>query len=179
MTSMDYWAFRLITDVTGHSAWLDRAMVLTAEYGPLLVVGALIWLWGVSSASPRTLQNRLAVGLALFAAASALALGQLITWVFPRPRPFVTHAVRLLIAPSSDPSFPSDHALAAFAIAGAIVSTHRWLGLGLFVLAVLLSFARVFVGTHYPLDVIGRAVLGGAVGGLIRKADAVVSPVVS
>ncbi len=175
---MDYRIFRLINDLAGQNAWLDHTMVLTAKYAPVLFVGVLLWLWGVSSASRRAPQSRLAVGRALLAAAGALALGQVITWLFPRPRPFITHPVHLLIALSSDPSFPSDHALAAFAIAGALVPTHRWLSLGLFVLGGLLSLARVFVGTHYPLDVLGGAVLGGVIGGLVQKTDALVAPIV-
>lgn len=176
---MDYWGFRLINDLAGRTAWLDRVLVLVAQYGPLLFAAALAWLWVAQREGPQRDRDRLAAGRALAAAALALAAGQVITWVYPRPRPFMTHPVRLLIPPSTDPSFPSDHALAAFAIAGALAWSHRRLGVGLVLLGGLLSFARVFVGTHYPLDVLTGAVIGWAVGGLIRKADAWVRPLVA
>lgn len=175
---MDYAVFRLINDFAGRFAWLDHLMVFVSEYMPLLFIAALFWLWGVRSRGARSSQDRLAVGRALAAAALALALGQLIGWLYFRPRPFADHAVRLLIPPSPDPSFPSDHALAAFAIAGAVVSTRRLLGLGLFLLATLLALARVFVGTHYPLDVFAGAILGAAISRLIHRADPWLGPVV-
>ncbi len=151
-------------------------MCFIATGAPLLFVAALVWLWGVRGEGSQREEDRLAVARAVAAAALALALGQVIGWIYVRPRPFMAHPVHLLIPPLSDPSFPSDHALAAFAIAGALAWTHRRLGAGLGALGILLAFARVFVGTHYPLDVIGGAVLGGAVGGMIRKADGGVRP---
>jgi undecaprenyl-diphosphatase len=74
----------------------------------------------------------------------------------------VAHAAdaHLFIARSADSSFPSDHATAAFAIAVALLLRHRkagWLALGM---AVVLSVARVAVGTHYPSDVVAGAAVG-------------------
>lgn len=178
IASADYWAFRLCNNLAGSRAWLDLAMVLLARYAPLLFVATLIWLWLAPGSEQGKFQDRLAVGRALAAAGPALALGHIIGWAFPRPRPFQDHMVRLLIARSSDPSFPSDHALAAFAIAAALVSTHPRTSMGLFGLGTLLAIARVFVGTHYPMDVLGGAILGGAIGGLIRTADVWLVPIV-
>ena len=95
-------------------------MVAAAQYGSPLFVAALVWLWGVRG-GPGSTPDRLAVGRALAAAGLALALGQIIVWALPRARPFSNHHVHLLIPPSADPSFPSDHALAAFAI-----TASRW-----------------------------------------------------
>ncbi len=176
---MDYQLFRLINGLAGHSDWLDRWLTLVAVYAPLCFVAALGWLWGIRRERPQAKQDRLGVGRALAAAAVALGLGQLIIQMHARPRPFMSHAVRLLIPPTTDPSFPSDHALAAFAIAAALISTRRRLGIGLFGLAVLLAFARVFVGTHYPLDVAGGAILGTLVGVLMHGADAWLVPLVA
>ncbi len=170
--------FHLINGLAGHSVWLDRSLVLVAVYGPLLFVAALAWLWGRHGEGVQATEERLAVGRALAAAAFALGLGQLIIRAYPRPRPFVGHAVRLLTPPTADPSFPSDHALAAFAIAAALVQTRRRVGIWLFGLAALLAFARVFVGMHYPLDVVGGAILGSGVGALMRKGDPWLAPVV-
>ncbi len=64
--------------------------------------------------------------------------------------------------PSPDPSFPSDHATAAFAIAVAIFLRHRKAGTLALILATLVSISRVALGTHYPSDVIGGALLGTA-----------------
>ncbi len=95
-----------------------------------------------AAADPDAPLPRLAVARALAAAAIALALGQVIGFVDFRPRPYLTHPVHLLIAPNTDPSFPSDHALAAFAIASALAWTHRRLGICLGVAGALISLAR-------------------------------------
>lgn len=78
-------------------------------------------------------------------------------------RTLVYRRVHLFVAPSHDPSFPSDHATAAFALAVAVFAYHRragWLMIGV---ASVLAIARVAVGTHYPGDVVGGALLGTAV----------------
>jgi undecaprenyl-diphosphatase len=66
----------------------------------------------------------------------------------------------LLIAPSPDPSFPSDHATAAYALAIAILLRHRKAGVVALGLATVIAVSRVALGTHYPTDVIGGVALG-------------------
>ena len=111
----------------------------------------------------RSQNGRHGVVAAGFSALLALGIAQLIADLWARPRPYVAHPdVHLFIAPSHDPSFPSDHATAAFAIAVALFLRHRkagWVALGL---ATVLSIARVAVGTHYPADVVAGAAIGTA-----------------
>ncbi len=149
---------------------------LVAEYLSGLFIAALVWLWGVRPEAPRKPEDRLATGRAVVAASLALAVGQILIRLVPRPRPFATHAVRLLIERSADPSFPSDHALAAFAIGTTVTATRPGVGAGLLAAGLLLGVARVFVGTHYPSDVLGGAILGAAVGGWSRSPPAPATP---
>jgi undecaprenyl-diphosphatase len=70
----------------------------------------------------------------------------------------VTH---LLIAPSADWSFPSDHATAAIAIVAAFAMQglpRRTIAL--FIMAFLICWSRIYIGTHYLTDVVGGAVTG-------------------
>ncbi len=93
----------------------------------------------------------------------ALAMAHVIADIWARPRPYESHAdAHLFIAPSHDPSFPSDHATAAFAIAVALFLRHRKAGWIALALATILSIARVAVGTHYPADVVAGAAIGAA-----------------
>jgi membrane-associated phospholipid phosphatase len=66
----------------------------------------------------------------------------------------------LLSAPSHDPSFPSDHATAAFAIAFAVLFFSRPVGLAFLACAGAIGFARVLVGLHYTGDVLAGALVG-------------------
>jgi len=94
---------------------------------------------------------------ALVALAIGLALNHLIGAVWFRPRPFDAVAgVRLLThSRSPDPSFPSDHATAAFCLAiGTFIASPR-LSAILMGQALMLVTARIAVGLHYPSDIVG------------------------
>jgi membrane-associated phospholipid phosphatase len=67
----------------------------------------------------------------------------------------------------TDTSFPSDHATLAFAVAVGVYRFNRPAGITLLIFGVLVAIARVFVGAHYPSDVIGGAVLGTVTSALI------------
>jgi Membrane-associated phospholipid phosphatase len=79
-----------------------------------------------------------------------------------RPRPFevLTH-LQVLIHKPTDYSFPSGHAASSFAAAGAFYfyGSRKWGGLA-FVLAALIGFSRLYLGVHYPTDVLFGAMIG-------------------
>jgi undecaprenyl-diphosphatase len=110
----------------------------------------------------RSVNGRHGVVAAGFSALLALGIAQLIVDIWARSRPYVAHPgdSHLFIPASHDPSFPSDHATAAFAIAVAILLRHRKAGVLALVLATLVSVGRVAVGTHYPGDVLAGAAVG-------------------
>jgi len=70
-------------------------------------------------------------------------------------------------------SFPSGHATVSFACATVLALAVPRLSLPLFTLAVLISFSRVYVGVHYPFDVLAGAVLGIAIAIALRTLGAV------
>ena len=77
-----------------------------------------------------------------------------------RPRPHDPHA---LVGPSAGLSFPSGHAATSFACAAVLSAAMPRLAVPLFALATAIAFSRVYVGVHYPLDVLAGAALGIAV----------------
>jgi undecaprenyl-diphosphatase len=115
-------------------------------------------------------ERRRAAVLATMAAGVALLVNQPIANAVDRARPYVAHPhdAHLLIARSPDPSFPSDHASGAFALATMVWTYDRTWGAVLLVLAVILGFARVYAGAHYPFDVVGGAAIGAAVALILR-----------
>lgn len=123
------------------------------------VLTALLWL-GDRPGGP--LRWRLASASALAAAGLGLLVNQAIGHVWFRERPFAAHPgdTVLLAAPSPDPSFPSDHATAAFAIAFAIFFFSRRAGALFLAGALVIGLSRIFVGLHYPGDVAAGATAG-------------------
>ena len=155
---MDTSLFEMINNLAGKVPWLDVVMILSAKYLPVLFAVVLVIFYLTFQAD----QQRVAV-LASISTLIALGIAQSIAFLDPRPRPYLTHVAHLLIARSNDPSFPSDHATFSFAIATMVWLYSRKVGGILICLAALVGFSRVYVGTHYPMDVVGGAALGIAV----------------
>jgi len=75
-----------------------------------------------------------------------------------------------LVALPDTSSFPSGHATVGFACATALALSVPRLRWPVFALAALIGFSRVYVGVHYPLDVLAGALLGVALGFAVRYA---------
>src|SRR6266498_5075756 len=118
---MDTLLFQQINGLAGHNPGLDTFMALCAKYLPVLFALFLLGLW-------LTRRQRIAL-LAGVSALLALGIAQIINGLFLRPRPYTVYAAHLLVERTSDPSFPSDHATLAFAIAALLWQFNRKLGL--------------------------------------------------
>ena len=122
--------------------------------------------WWQSSDQQHTRHVLVAAGLAFL---TGMALNQLILLFVHRVRPYDGGITHLLIAPSADFSFPSDHATASFAIAATFMfhgMRRRGCQLSWLQLCWWLS-SRVYVGIHYASDVMGAALTGIVAAALI------------
>ena len=145
--------------------WLDPVFVA------LSIVGYAGLVWVALAPAIALATRRPVLGLTLTTAAavwSADIAATLLKRVFDRPRPFeaLTDADPLLGA-TLGASMPSGHAATSFA--GAVVLSalvRRWAP-AFFVLATAIAFSRVYVGVHYPLDVLAGAFLGAAFGAAV------------
>lgn len=156
-----------INSMAGQWPSIDQLMLLTSAWGvPLLILG-VVSQWWQGNNRPHTRHALLAAG---FSFLLGLALNQLILMFIHRLRPYDGGVTHLLIERSADPSFPSDHATATFAVTAAFL-LHRMPRRGILSLAVamLVSFSRVYVGTHYASDVLGGALTGIFAAVLVRS----------
>lgn len=163
----------LLHDINGLAKaappWLDRIMGFIGEYGIMLglvVVG--LWAWWSARSRPGTMEDSVngftALMWAPLSAAVALVINIPIRGFVERPRPFVhDKSLEVLVEGKTDFSFVSDHSTMAMAIAVGIFLAHRKLGWAALGLAFAEGFLRIYMGVHYPTDVIGGFALGTAV----------------
>jgi len=160
---VDWTIFHAANGVLVGRDWLEDPVTGILAVAVPVYAAATLALWLLARPYGVTRWKRATVA-ALLSASLALLANQAIAHVWDRPRPFATHplATHLFAAPSTDPSFPSDHAAAAFAIAVAVLAFSRPLGGGFVVAATLIALSRVAVGLHYPSDVLAGALVGVA-----------------
>jgi undecaprenyl-diphosphatase len=125
----------------------------------LVALAGSIWFFGRPGGANR---SKLAAVSAATAGALALLINIVLGALWFHDRPFVDHPRQtlLLVHHAADNSFPSDHASLAFAIAFAIVAFHRRLGLLLVLGAICIGVDRIFIGVHYPIDVLASLFVG-------------------
>jgi undecaprenyl-diphosphatase len=170
MTDLNYFLFRLI-----NGTLTNPVLDLCAAFLSRINDYGLVWLvlLGVLAALGGTTGRRAALA-GLIALVVGVASSEVLKNLVMQPRPFLELPdVRLLVSPPSSYSFPSVNVAYAFAAStGASIATRRLLGRipawgwASLVLAAAISYSRVYVGVHYPSDVVGGALLGVSVGWL-------------
>ncbi|CAM4250406.1 phosphoesterase [Bacillus manliponensis] len=151
---MNYRIFRIINCLAGRNLTLDTFMIFMSKRTPLLYTFLLVFMW---------FRNKPYKKMILFAGVSvgfSLIINYLIQLFYFKPRPFVVHRVRLLIPSKNNSSFPSKHTILAFALATSILLRNSLFGLIMWFLAILTGFSRIWVGHHYPFDIVGSAFIG-------------------
>ncbi len=154
--------FQAVNDLARRTPWAHGAVLAYASYGVALFAALLLagW-WAARRSGPRTMAGALWAGAATLL---AVALNQPIVAATGEARPYTAHPGILVLARrSADLSFPSDHAVMAGAVAAGLWLVSRRLGAAATIAALLMAFARVYVGAHYPRDVLAGLALGATV----------------
>lgn len=134
-------------------------MITSSEYAVWVMIALLVIVWFLGNPSKQRV-----VFYACVASIVALVLAKWgISPAVGHPRPFVEGPVHQLVAHVPDPSFPSKHASFVFALAAASFFIGRRFGLWMLLLAVLTGVSRVYVGVHYPGDILGGFLLGSLI----------------
>lgn len=160
---LDVWLFTALNLRGYHAVWMDRLMWVATQIGnvgfaALLVVTAYV-----------LGDHRFAIDLVL----GSLTLWLLVTVIkalTDRARPFnLLRETRVIGWREAGLSFPSGHTTQTFFMMTLAISHFELplaVALGLYVIAALVGFTRVYLGVHYPRDVIAGAILGLIWGGL-------------
>lgn len=166
---MDLQLFQLLNNLAGKNDILDFVGIFLASYAIWLLV-FLILVLGFLPAKRDMILTRMNTCQALLAGLLGWGLARVIGLFLYRSRPYIIHEVNKLIEQLfTDKSFPSDHATIAFAIAWTIFLHSHKLGAWFLVSAVLIALGRVYVGVHYPSDVLAGALLGAISALVIKK----------
>lgn len=166
MTPPDAPISEWLTGVVGRFSALDWVMrlLVTDFFVPVTICLMLLWLW-----YSRPSRERDTVQKGVMAAATSIGISTLVVHILNQfefwPRPFEAYqsarlaAERIFYLPP-DPAFPSNPATISFAAATAVLLFNRRWAAVMFLLATLWSFARLYAGIHYLIDVVGGAAFG-------------------
>ncbi|MFC1663856.1 phosphatase PAP2 family protein [Patescibacteria group bacterium] len=164
--NFDFYIFQEINSFALKYLWLDALGIFFAKYFGYILVLFLLFLL------VRNFKKYLPIVIQAFSAAvlARLAIVNLIRWILPRPRPFVENHINLILDWTNQAAFPSGHAAFYFALSAIIYFYNRKAGLFFLLASFLISISRVFVGLHWPSDIVSGAVVGIFSAWVIMKA---------
>ena len=93
--------------------------------------------------------------LALLTLPLAFIIANILGRLFYNPRPFVVEHIKPLIPHAANNGFPSDHTLLVISIASILFVYNKRLGVFLFILGLIVGFARIYAKVHHPIDILG------------------------
>lgn len=160
---MDYKIFQAINRLAGQYSLMDMLMILISKKTRYVFIFVLGIIWFRSDSDKKVVLN--AVKSTVF----TLLIDTLIKLFYFKPRPFMKRRVCILIPSKMDSSFPSKHTVLAFAVSTSIILRERVLGLFMMGISVLMGLSRIWVGHHYPSDIIGSAFIGSITSVVIDK----------
>jgi undecaprenyl-diphosphatase len=166
---LDYRAYHAVNEFAVDFKWLAHATYYFETAGVALYGFAVLVLW-LATAPGEERRWKLAALAGGASAAVSLLVNQLVgRFIWHRARPYEAHPQVYHLSHSHDPSFPSDHASAAFGLAFGIYFVDRRVGKCFVAVATLIAAGRVLVGAHYVTDVLASVAVSVVVAYLIVR----------
>lgn len=179
LEEIDQNIFLFINSFVGKSEIIDStAKLLVNEYFLPTILSIILFSFWFYWREDRDIKQRSVLLGVLSVTLGSMVLVSLINFFIQRPRPFDVLDVNLLFYKPTDPSFPSNATVVIFALALSIFSADKKIGLVALILASIYGFLRVFVGVHFPLDVLVGAFIGIVSVVVLKKFDVYLMEVV-
>jgi len=150
--------FRLINNLANKNATLDKIMIFFSNDVPYIFMAAIVIVFILGLKQKECQYRKIAISTVLITAIN-LMINLIIRSVFYIDRPFVHNKVNLLLPHDSASSFPSNHATGTMSIALGLGKYNRILGWVMTVLSIIVAFSRIYVGHHYPMDIVGAYII--------------------
>ena len=150
--------FRIINNLANKNAVLDKIMIFFSTDVPYIFMAIIAIVFIVGLTQKNCSCRKAAVNTFVITAIN-LILSFIIGNIYYVDRPFVHNKVNLLVPHVQDSSFPSDHATGTMSIALGLEKYNKVLSIILTIISILVGFSRVYVGNHYPMDVVGAYVM--------------------
>lgn len=155
---MNSLSFELFHSIAGRHDVLDWIIIFCAEYLGYIMIGIFAVLLLVKQEWIRR-RKEILLTSALAVIISRGIFTEIIRALYHNDRPFVQGTIKPLFEHAATASFPSGHAATFFALGFIVYHYDRWWGSMFVFAAVLVSLGRVIAGVHYPLDIVGGAVV--------------------
>lgn len=151
--SLDVLIYQLI-NLSYHNIFLDNLALLICYFG-VTFVGILIAISLMIFGDKRSKKISIIILITIFL---TYCVTGLIKYVVLRPRPFTQLTNYVLLTTATDPSFPSGHTSNATALF--YILSHEYRRNYLMIIPVLVGLSRIYVGVHYPSDVLFGFIIG-------------------
>jgi len=150
--------FRLINNLANKNGVIDRIMIFFSNYVPyiFMAVTVIVFILGIKQ---KKCKYREIAFSTIFITIINMMINLIIRSIFHVDRPFIHNKVNLLVPHDAASSFPSNHATGTMSIALGLGKYNKTLEVIMTILSIIVGFSRVYVGDHYPADVIGAYVI--------------------
>ena len=134
---------------------------------PVIFALFLVWIWFNGSEQKERVVNQHIVIFSIISLAFVNWIVFVINAYLFRPRPFENEQISLIFYEATDSSFPSNALAVLFAISITTLITNRRYGISLMILSIVYGISRIYVGVHYPLDILSALILGVIAAGIV------------
>jgi undecaprenyl-diphosphatase len=171
---MDYRIFRAINQFAGRYRLLDMMVIIFSQKVRYLFLFILIFMWF------RDNSHKKITLYAIISAGVSMVLNKIMKLFYFKPRPFLNLGTHLLspFPSKKTSSFPSKHTALAFAAATSVMFSKRFLGSIMYLSSILTGLSRIWMGQHYPLDILASSLLGSITSVVVKMTGWLWNPII-